>query len=120
MFGLFKRKKTAEERYREDLERRKRETVRDGCPDAGFALTVEDVFTIHGRGTVVTGRVARGSIAVGDRVLLQGKNGTMTAQVDGIEALRRILDSASEGDNVGILLRGVGRGQVEPGDVLRG
>lgn len=119
MFGLFKRKKTAEERYLEDLERRKRETGGSGRPDAGFALTVEDVFTIHGRGAVVTGRVARGKISVGDCVLIQGKNGTLTAQVDGIEALRRILDSASEGDTVGILLHGVGREQVAPGDVLR-
>lgn len=86
---------------------------------SGFRFTVEDVFAIAGRGTVVTGRVASGSVNVGDSVTLQRLGGS-TAQtvVTGIEMFRKVTNVAQEGDNVGILLRGLSRNDVGKGDVL--
>lgn len=121
MSPFFKRKKTTEERYLEDLERRKREAA--GClehGEAAFEMTVENVFTVSGRGTVVTGTVAKGRIAKGEQVLIQGRDGSRAVFVDGIEAFQKILESAGEGDIVGLLLRNVKHEQVEPSDVLKG
>ena len=121
MFPFFEKKKTTEELYLENLGRRKRETA--GCLEYGktaFEMTVEDVFTVSGRGTVVTGTVAKGRIAKGERVLIQGRDGSRAAVVDGIEAFQKILESAGEGDIVGLLLRNVKHEQVESGDVLKG
>ena len=121
MFPFFKKRKTTEELYLENLERRKRETA--GCLECGetaFEMTVKDVFTVSGRGTVVTGTVTKGRIATGERVLIQGRDGSRVAVVDGIEALQKILESAGEGDVVGLLLRNVKHEQVESGDVLKG
>lgn len=80
-----------------------------------FSFTVEDVFTITGRGTVVTGRVASGSISVGEHVLI---NGSIETEVTGIEMFRKTLDTASAGDNCGILLKGISRDQISQGDTL--
>lgn len=121
MFHFLKRKKTEEERYLEDLERRRKTAAAD-LPQGGsdFELTVDDTFSIRGRGTVVTGTVSRGRIAVGDPVLIQGRGGTQRARVGGIESVRKMLEHAQAGDKVGILLNEVTREQVRPGDVLRG
>jgi translation elongation factor EF-Tu-like GTPase len=82
-------------------------------------MTVEDVFSITGRGTIVTGRVTAGVVAVGDRVLLS-RAGQPLVQIEigGIEMFRKTVDIAKAGDNVGLLLRGLQRDQVLKGDVL--
>ena len=119
MFGLFKKKKNEEELYLEDLERRRREA--QAPDDTGFQMTVEDEFAISGRGTVVTGRISRGRISQGDRVLIRKRQGTVQeARIGGIEAFRRPLRTAEAGQAVGLLLREIRREQVEPGDVLTG
>ena len=119
MFGLFKKKKNEEELYLEDLERRRREA--QAPDDTGFQMTVEDVFAISGRGTVVTGRVSRGTVSQGDRVLIRGREGrVLETKIGGIESFRKARRSAAEGDVVGLLLKGVRKDQVEPGDILTG
>jgi translation elongation factor EF-1alpha len=80
-----------------------------------FRMTVSDVFFITGRGLVATGKVEEGTLNVGDEVLL---NGGAKVRVDAIEAFRKTLEQAVAGDNVGVLLRGVDRGDVNAGDVL--
>ncbi|NLZ52652.1 MAG: elongation factor Tu [Thermoanaerobacteraceae bacterium] len=87
--------------------------------DKPFLMPVEDVFTITGRGTVVTGRVERGSLKVGDEVEIVGlADESRKTVVTGIEMFRKLLDSAEAGDNIGTLLRGVNRDEVERGMVL--
>ena len=84
-----------------------------------FLLPVEDVFTITGRGTVATGRVERGVIAVGDNVEIVGiKAEKKTSTITGLEMFRKLLDKAFAGDNVGALLRGVNRDEIERGQVI--
>ncbi|MFG1812288.1 EF-Tu/IF-2/RF-3 family GTPase [Kribbella sp. NPDC049174] len=91
----------------------------DVVPAGGFGLTIEDVFSITGRGTIVTGRVTAGTVAVGDQVLLS-RAGTplLQTEVTGIEMFRKTVGIANAGDNVGLLLRDVRRDQVISGDVL--
>ena len=86
--------------------------------DKPFLMPIEDVFTITGRGTVVTGRVERGQVRVGDSVEIIGIKDTQTSVVTGVEMFRKLLDYAESGDNVGILLRGISREQVQRGQVL--
>lgn len=83
-----------------------------------FLLAVEDVMTITGRGTVVTGRVERGSLKLNEEVEIVGINETRKAVVTGMEMFRKTLDIVTAGDNAGILLRGINRGDVERGQVL--
>lgn len=84
-----------------------------------FLMYVEDVFSITGRGTVVTGRIKRGTVSLDDNVQIVGlDNKVVDSVVTGIEAFRKQLDTASEGENVGLLLRGVLRDQVERGQVI--
>jgi len=83
-----------------------------------FLMPVEDVFTISGRGTVATGRVERGQIKVGDAVEIVGIKDTQTSVVTGLEMFRKTLDFAEAGDNIGALLRGINRDQIERGQVL--
>jgi elongation factor Tu len=90
--------------------------VRDN--DKPFLLAIEDVLTITGRGTVVTGRVERGQVKMGDEVEIVGIHDTIKSVVTGIEMFRKTLDFAEAGDNAGILLRGVNRDQVVRGQVL--
>ena len=90
--------------------------VRD--TDKPFLMPVEDVFTITGRGTVATGRVERGQVKVGDNVEIVGINETLASVVTGVEMFRKLLDYAEAGDNIGVLLRGVSRDQIERGQVL--
>ena len=86
--------------------------------DKPFLMPVEDVFTISGRGTVVTGRVERGRIKVGEDVEIVGFRPTVKTVATGVEMFRKILDEGQAGDNVGILVRGIKREDVERGQVL--
>ena len=86
--------------------------------DKPFLMPVEDVFTITGRGTVATGRVERGQVKVGDEIEIIGIRDTQKTVVTGVEMFRKLLDYAEAGDNIGALLRGVQRDQVERGQVL--
>ena len=86
--------------------------------DKPFLMPIEDVFSISGRGTVVTGRVERGTIKVGEEVEIVGIKETSKTTVTGVEMFRKLLDSGEAGDNIGALLRGVGREEVERGQVL--
>jgi len=86
--------------------------------DGAFLMPIEDVFSISGRGTVVTGRIERGRVKVGDEVEIVGIRPTSKTVVTGVEMFRKLLDSGEAGDNVGCLLRGVEREGVERGQVL--
>jgi elongation factor Tu len=86
--------------------------------DKPFALPVEDVFSITGRGTVATGRIERGIIKVGEEVELVGFNSAKKSVVTGVEMFRKLLDQGQAGDNVGLLLRGVDKAEIERGMVL--
>jgi elongation factor Tu len=86
--------------------------------DKPFLMSVEDVFTITGRGTVATGRVERGVLKLGEEVEIVGLKDTKKTVVTGIEMFRKLLDEATAGDNVGALLRGVNREEIERGQVL--
>ena len=90
----------------------------DRPKDLPFLMPIEDVFSISGRGTVVTGRVERGIIKVGEEVEIVGIKETTKTTVTGVEMFRKLLDEGEAGDNVGCLLRGVGRDEVERGQVL--
>ena len=90
--------------------------VREG--DKPFLMAVEDVFSIKGRGTVATGRIERGTIHVGDEVEIVGFADTRKTTVTGVEMFRKLLDSGQAGDNVGCLLRGVDKDEIERGQVL--
>ncbi|AFT67751.1 MAG: elongation factor Tu [Cycloclasticus pugetii] len=86
--------------------------------DGDFIMPVEDVFSISGRGTVVTGRIERGVINVGEEIEIVGIKDTVTTTCTGVEMFRKLLDQGEAGDNVGILLRGTKREDVERGQVL--
>jgi elongation factor Tu len=86
--------------------------------DKPFLMPIEDVFTISGRGTVVTGRIERGKVNVGDEIEIVGLRDTQKTTCTGVEMFRKLLDSGQAGDNVGCLLRGVKREEVERGQVL--
>ena len=90
----------------------------DRAVDGDFLMPVEDVFSISGRGTVVTGRVERGVINVGDEIEIVGIKDTAKTTCTGVEMFRKLLDRGEAGDNIGALLRGVGRDEVERGQVL--
>ena len=86
--------------------------------DGAFLMPVEDVFSISGRGTVVTGRVERGVVKVGEEIEIVGITPTQKTTCTGVEMFRKLLDQGQAGDNVGILLRGTKREEVERGQVL--
>jgi elongation factor Tu len=86
--------------------------------DGTFLMPIEDVFSISGRGTVVTGRIERGIVNVGDEVEIVGIKATTKTTVTGVEMFRKLLDQGQAGDNVGVLLRGTKREDVERGQVL--
>ena len=92
------------------------EPVRD--VDMPISMPVEDVFTISGRGTVVTGRVERGIVKVGDQVEMVGFKDTQKTVATGVEMFRKLLDEGRAGDNIGVLLRGIKREDIERGQVL--
>jgi elongation factor Tu len=86
--------------------------------DKPFLMPVEDVFTISGRGTVVTGRVERGIVKVGEEIEIVGFKATQKTVATGVEMFRKLLDEGRAGDNIGVLLRGTKREEVERGQVL--
>ncbi|MEX0374170.1 elongation factor Tu, partial [Spiribacter pallidus] len=86
--------------------------------DGAFLMPIEDVFSISGRGTVVTGRVERGIVKTGEEVEIVGINDTTKTVVTGVEMFRKLLDEGRAGDNIGALLRGTKRDEVERGQVL--
>ena len=86
--------------------------------DRPFLMPIEDVFSISGRGTVVTGRVERGVVKIGDEVEIVGIRATSKTVCTGVEMFRKLLDSGEAGDNIGVLLRGTKRDEVERGQVL--
>jgi elongation factor Tu len=86
--------------------------------DGTFLMPVEDVFSISGRGTVVTGRIERGIVKVGDEIEIVGIKDTLKTTCTGVEMFRKLLDQGQAGDNVGVLLRGTKREEVERGQVL--
>ena len=86
--------------------------------DQPFLMPIEDVFSISGRGTVVTGRIERGVVKVGEEVEIVGIRDTVKSTVTGVEMFRKLLDSGEAGDNVGALLRGIDREGVERGQIL--
>jgi elongation factor Tu len=90
----------------------------DRPKDRPFLMPVEDVFSISGRGTVATGRIERGVVKVGDEVEIVGLRPTAKTVVTGVEMFRKLLDSGEAGDNVGCLLRGTKREEIERGQVL--
>ena len=92
--------------------------VPDRPVDRPFLMPIEDVFSITGRGTVVTGKVEAGIVRVGDPVEVVGIRPTRRTVATGVEMFRKLLDEGRAGDNVGVLLRGVGKGEVERGQVL--
>jgi elongation factor Tu len=92
------------------------EPVRD--IDRPFLMPVEDVFSITGRGTVATGRIERGVVKVGDEIQIVGMGGDKKSVVTGVEMFRKLLDEGRAGDNAGLLLRGIGKDEIERGQVL--
>jgi elongation factor Tu len=90
----------------------------DRAVDGAFLMPVEDVFSISGRGTVVTGRIERGIVNVGDEIEIVGIKATQSTTCTGVEMFRKLLDQGQAGDNVGVLLRGTKREDVERGQVL--
>jgi elongation factor Tu len=86
--------------------------------DGKFIMPIEDVFSISGRGTVVTGRIERGEVNVGDEIEIVGIRDTSKTTCTGVEMFRKLLDKGQAGDNVGVLLRGTKREEVERGQVL--
>jgi elongation factor Tu len=86
--------------------------------DKDFLMPIEDIFSISGRGTVVTGRVERGIVKVGDEVEIVGIRDTVKTIVTGVEMFKKLLDQGQAGDNIGVLLRGTKKDDVERGQVL--
>ena len=86
--------------------------------DKDFLMPIEDVFSISGRGTVVTGRIERGTVKIGESIEIVGINDTKTTTVTGIEMFRKEMDQGQAGDNCGLLLRGIAKDDVQRGQVL--
>ena len=88
--------------------------------DPTFLMPVEDVFSIRGRGTVVTGTVDKGVLKVGDTIIIRGQLEDKTAEVSKIETFRKPVDQVGEGDHVGVFLKDIAKEDVQRGDVLLG
>jgi elongation factor Tu len=117
--GLFRRKKSEAELSLERLQSGMASTAPPAATGP-FSMTIEDVFSITGRGTVVTGRVTTGVVRVGMPVTLTTAAGALSTTVTGVEMFRKKLDEAVAGDNVGLLLDGVTRDAVAQGDIIQG
>jgi translation elongation factor EF-Tu-like GTPase len=117
--GLFRRKEAESLDPQYLLAQAQATTPPPAAFGTGFRLTVQDVFSIRGRGTVVTGRIESGSLRNGEVVRLARVDGAARdVTVTGIEMFRKITDAATAGDNVGLLLADLGRDDIGPGDVL--
>lgn len=102
-----------------DFFRRRQSKAADSFHNApGFRMIVEDVFSISGCGTVVTGTIECGTLCVKDRISIAGKHGRLPARVDGLESCCQSIKTARAGDHVGVLLRKIQHTQVEQGDCL--
>lgn len=89
--------------------------------DGSFRMPVQDIFSISGRGTVVTGRVEAGTVRVGMQVsVVRGGSVAFSTEVTGVEMFRKVLDSATVGDNVGLLLKGLDKADLHEGDLIQG
>ena len=86
--------------------------------DKPFLMPIEDIFSISGRGTVVTGRIERGIVKVGEEMEIVGFTPTFKTVITGVEMFKKLLDSGEAGDNIGVLLRGTERKEIERGMVL--
>lgn len=115
---LFKKEKSDTEVYYE--ERNTNSQIVEVNEETGFQMTVQDVFYITGRGTVVVGTIESGSISVGEEVIIRRNDGTVQKSIiGGIELFRKVADKAFKGDNVGILLNGIERHSIGVGDVIQ-
>lgn len=117
---LGHRSETDDQREEREYNEQNRHTDADSTRVCGCSscLTVEDVFTLTGRGTVVVGKVTDGSFTVGDSVTVDNGGEPFTAVIKGIEAFRKTLSTASEGDNAGLLLSGIDKDQLKRGDLI--
>ncbi|MCI8801136.1 EF-Tu/IF-2/RF-3 family GTPase [Acetatifactor muris] len=121
LFSFFKKSRPLDGTYQRDRSRTEDISFDNAVYGTAetFRFVVEDIFSITGRGTVVTGKVAAGAVVVGDTVMLRRRDGSgREVLITGIEMFRRMLNSAKKGDNVGLLLRGVDRAEVSRGDIL--
>ncbi len=130
LFDFFKKDKTDVDTYYEERNAQKTPNqttnnfnksapMNNYSNSASFQITVEDVFSITGRGTVVTGRVSAGELHLGETITLVKQDGMRrSVRVTGIEMFRKRLDVAREGDNVGLLISDIDRGEIQRGDIL--
>jgi elongation factor Tu len=88
--------------------------------DPAFRMTVQDVFTIKGRGTVVTGQIESGTVTVGDEIQIQRQGSMKKTTVTGVEMFRKVVTRAQVGENVGVLLKDISKQDIQRGDVLTG
>lgn len=109
MFEFLKRKKDEDDPWLSGAKQ---------VDDSDFQMTVDDVMTVSGRGTVALGEVQRGTVRVGDEIVISGRQGRLPARVRALEKFREILDTAHEGEYIGVTLEGVSKEQVEKGDIL--
>lgn len=109
MFEFLKRKKDEDDPWLSGAKQ---------VDDSDFQMTVDDVMTVSGRGTVALGEVQRGTVRVGDQIVISGRQGRLTARVRALEKFREILDTAHEGEYIGVTLEGISKEQVEKGDIL--
>lgn len=109
MFEFLKRKKDEDDPWLSGAKQ---------VDDSDFQMTVDDVMTVSSRGTVALGEVQRGTVRVGDQIVISGRQGRLTARVRALEKFREILDTAHEGEYIGVTLEGVSKEQVEKGDIL--
>ena len=109
MFEFLKRKKDEDDPWLSGAKQ---------VDDSDFQMTVDDVMTVSGRGTVALGEVQRGTVRVGDQIVISGRQGRLPARVRALEKFREILDTAHEGEYIGVTLEGVSKEQVEKGDIL--
>ena len=109
MFEFLKRKKDEDDPWLSGAKQ---------VDDSDFQMTVDNVMTVSGRGTVALGEVQRGTVCVGDQIVISGRQGRLTARVRALEKFREILDTAHEGEYIGVTLEGGSKEQVEKGDIL--
>ena len=88
--------------------------------DPTFRMTVQEIFSIRNRGTVITGEIESGTVTVGDEILLLGRGSNQKTVVAGVEVNRKVVTQAHKGDQVGVLLKDISQDDVQPGDVLAG